>query len=213
MPTLETLLVADPQYEDIWKDAIKQYEKDIKAALPSKTANANSLDDVARLVEEQQKQFAKFRKKGQVAAVVKVVLTLVESFSEVAGESVKLVSLGIVCRDEFVDMLTVRYIHRQRLFLQALACCFRCVTFSTPSENDRLFNDVCVGQAVKGVSSNYDSIIEMFERFQEFLDRLQVHLQSTITPPLRAIIVGFLSQLLLTIGLKTKLMKEGRVRE
>ena len=78
---------------------------------------------------------------------------------------------------------------------------------------ERPFNDAFVGQAARGVSSNYDSIIEMFDRFQDFLDRLKVHLESTITPPLRAIIVEFLAQLLLTIGLKTKLVKEGRVRE
>ena len=52
----------------------------------------------------------------------------------------------------------------------------------------------------------------MFERFKEFLERLQVHLEATIAPPLKAIFVKF-AQLLLTIGLKTKLMKEGRVRE
>jgi len=86
------------------------------------------------------------------------------------------------------------------------------VTFSSSSENDR-FNVVSLGQAARGVSSNYDSLMEMFERFKHLLDRLQVHLQSTITPPLKAIIVEFLAQLLLTIGLKAKLMKEGRVRE
>ena len=96
MPTLETLPVADPQYEDIWKDAIKEYEKDTKVALPSKAAKANSLDDVLHLVEEHQNQFAEFRNKWQVGAVVKVVLNLVELFAEVAGEGVKLVSLGIV---------------------------------------------------------------------------------------------------------------------
>ena len=55
----------------------------------------------------------------------------------------------------------------------------------------------------------------MFERFKDFLDRLQIHLQGedTILPPLKEIIVKFLAQLLLTIGLKTKLMKEGRTRE
>ena len=92
MPTLETLPVADPQHEDIWNDAIKEYEKTTKVALPSKTANADSLDDVLRLVEEQQKQFAEFRNKGQVGAVVKVVLSLVESFAGVAGEGVGVVS-------------------------------------------------------------------------------------------------------------------------
>jgi len=53
----------------------------------------------------------------------------------------------------------------------------------------------------------------MFERFKEFLARFQVHLEATIAPPLKAILVKFLAQLLLTIGLKTKLIKAGRVRE
>ena len=55
----------------------------------------------------------------------------------------------------------------------------------------------------------------MFELFKGFLDRLQVHLQGkyTIPPLLKEIIVKFLAQLLLTIGLKTKLMKEGRLCE
>ena len=55
----------------------------------------------------------------------------------------------------------------------------------------------------------------MFERFKDFLDRLKIHLQGedTILPPLKEIIVKFLAQLLLTIGLKTKLMKEGRTCE
>ena len=43
MPTLKTLQVANPQYKDIWKAAIKEYEKDTKVTLPSKTANTNSL--------------------------------------------------------------------------------------------------------------------------------------------------------------------------
>ena len=129
MPTLKTFQVADSHYEDIWRDAIDKYRKDTRVALPSKTTSANSLDDVVGLIEEQQDQFAEFRNKGQVGAMVKVVLGLVESFAEVAGEGVKLVSLGIICVYDFVDMLTVRHIHRQRQSLQALACYFRCVTF------------------------------------------------------------------------------------
>src|SRR6266481_305631 len=136
MSTLETTQVADPQYKDIWKATIKEYEKDTKVTLPSKMANTNSLGDVLCLVEEQQKQFTEFRNKGQVGAMVKVVLSLIELFSKVAGEGVKLVSLGIVCIYEFVYMLMVRYIHQQWQILQASACCFRCVTASFPSEND-----------------------------------------------------------------------------
>ena len=55
----------------------------------------------------------------------------------------------------------------------------------------------------------------MFDRFKEFLGRLQIHLQGecTIPPPLKEVLVKFLAQLLLNIRLKTQLMKEGRVCE
>ena len=55
----------------------------------------------------------------------------------------------------------------------------------------------------------------MFKLLNGFLDRLKIHLQGedTIPPPLKEIFVKFLAQLLLTIGLKTQLMKEGRVCE
>ena len=55
----------------------------------------------------------------------------------------------------------------------------------------------------------------MFELVKGFLDRLQVHLQDkyTVPPLLKEIIVKFLAQLLLTIGLKTKLIEEGHVCE
>ena len=55
----------------------------------------------------------------------------------------------------------------------------------------------------------------MFELFKGFLDRLQVHLEGKdmVPPLLKEIIVKFLAQLLLTIGLKTKLMKKVHVRE
>jgi hypothetical protein len=68
-------------------------------------------------------------------------------------------------------------------------------------------------QTAKNVSSDYDSIIDMFQRLENFLHRLRVHLYHDITPPVREIVVEILAQLLLIIGLATKLMKEGRVGE
>ena len=89
MPTLETVQATDPQYESIWSAAIQEYERNTKVALP---ANINSLDDVLHLVEEQQNQFAQFRNKRQLRPMVKDVLSVVESFAEVVGAGVSVVS-------------------------------------------------------------------------------------------------------------------------
>ena len=87
MPTLDAE-ASDPQYHDIWKAAIREYEKTTKVALP---ANLDSVDDVLYLVEEQQKQFAEFRNKKQLRPMVKDVLSMVESFTEVVGAGVGVV--------------------------------------------------------------------------------------------------------------------------
>ena len=89
MPTPETVQTIDPQYEDIWRAAIQEYEKNTKVPLP---ANLDSIDDVLRLVEEQQNQFAQFRSKRQLSPLVKDVLSVVESFADVVGTGVGIVS-------------------------------------------------------------------------------------------------------------------------
>jgi len=53
----------------------------------------------------------------------------------------------------------------------------------------------------------------MFKCFKEFLVQLQVHLEATIMLELKEILIKILTQLLLTIGLNTMLMREGHVCE
>ena len=60
----------------------------------------------------------------------------------------------------------------------------------------------------------FEGFRDVLDRFTHFLDERQIHLQGQHTIPVLLLerIVKFLAQLLLTIGLKTKLMmKEGRV--
>ena len=89
MPTPETVQTIDPRYEDIWRAAIQEYEKNTNVTLP---ANLDSIDDVLHLVEEQQNQFAQFRSKRQLSPIVKDVLSVVESFADVVGTGVGIVS-------------------------------------------------------------------------------------------------------------------------
>ena len=133
MPIPDTVQATDPQYQDIWRAAIQEYEQNTKVVLPG---NLNSIDDVRPLVEQHQNQFADFRNKMQLGPIVKDVLSGVGSFADVVGTGVGIVSGGIVCIYEFADRSVVRYTHPQRQFLQPLACCSTCVTLSSPSENN-----------------------------------------------------------------------------
>src|SRR5882724_13177779 len=96
--TLGTMLVADPQHElqAMWNAAIKEYEKTTNVPLPSNTADGFSRDHVLHLIEEGQKKFTEFRSKRQLGPVVKIVLGLVEMFTEVAGAGVSVVRSRIL---------------------------------------------------------------------------------------------------------------------
>ena len=89
MATLESVQLTDTQYEDIWSATIQEYERNTKVPLP---ANLNSLDNVLHLVEEQQKQFAQFCNKRQLRPIVKDILSVIESFTDVVGAGVGVVS-------------------------------------------------------------------------------------------------------------------------
>jgi len=66
MPTLETLQVADSQYEDIWKAALEEYERHTKIALPStKTANLNTLTMYSNWLKGSRNSSLNFVTKGR----------------------------------------------------------------------------------------------------------------------------------------------------
>ncbi|THH11184.1 hypothetical protein EW146_g8129 [Bondarzewia mesenterica] len=66
-------------------------------------------------------------------------------------------------------------------------------------------------RAAEGVSSNYDSIIQILQDLDDFLDRFKVHLDHDITRPIKEMIVKVLAHLLTILGLVTKSVKENRV--
>ena len=89
MPTPDVVQGTDPQYQEIWRAAIREYERNTKLALP---ANLDSIDDVTHLVEQHQNQFARFRNQTQLGPIVKDVLRCVGSFADVVGTGIGIVS-------------------------------------------------------------------------------------------------------------------------
>jgi hypothetical protein len=72
--------------------------------------------------------------------------------------------------------------------------------------------DIYVPQAVKDVAASYDALVELLESFETFLGRLEIY---TRIPPSEAaalgdIVVKILVELLSTLALATKQIKQGR---
>jgi hypothetical protein len=66
-------------------------------------------------------------------------------------------------------------------------------------------------KAAKGVSVDYDALVELFEHFERYLRRLQVF---TIIPPaLGEILVKIMVELLGVLALTTRQINQGRFSE
>ena len=68
-------------------------------------------------------------------------------------------------------------------------------------------------QAATGVSSSYDSLVDLFECLGNFLKRLEIYTAVPVTPLMTDIIVKIMVELLSVLALATKQIKQGRLSE
>ena len=68
-------------------------------------------------------------------------------------------------------------------------------------------------QAFKGVSSDLDALVDLLESIEHFLNRLDIYTKVPPTPAMTEIIVKIMVELLATLALVTKQIKQGRPSE
>ena len=73
--------------------------------------------------------------------------------------------------------------------------------------------DVQVPQAVKDVSASYDALVDLFASFENFLNRLSIYTGIAPAPALTTVLVKIMVELLSTLALATKQVKQGRFSE
>ena len=73
--------------------------------------------------------------------------------------------------------------------------------------------DVQVPQAVKDVSVSYDALVDLFASFENFLNRLRIYIGIAPAPALTSVLVKIMVELLSTLALATKQVKQGRFSE
>ena len=71
--------------------------------------------------------------------------------------------------------------------------------------------DLWKHQAATGVSSSYDSLVDLFECLGNFLKRLEIYTAVPVNPLMTDIIVKIMVELLSVFALATKQVKQGRL--
>lgn len=73
--------------------------------------------------------------------------------------------------------------------------------------------DVQINQAANGVANSYDALVDLLESIQHFLNRLDIYTRIPSTIPMDEIVVKIIVEVLTTLALATKELKQGRSSE
>ena len=73
--------------------------------------------------------------------------------------------------------------------------------------------DIRVPQAVKDITTSFDALVDLFASFENFLSRLHIYTEVPPTPALTKVLVKIIVELISTLALATKQVKQGRFSE
>jgi hypothetical protein len=73
--------------------------------------------------------------------------------------------------------------------------------------------DIRVPQAVKDISTSYDALVDLFASFENFLSRLGIYTEIPLTTAVTNVLVKIIVELISTLALATKQVKQGRFSE
>jgi len=73
--------------------------------------------------------------------------------------------------------------------------------------------DIQVDQVAKGVISSWDAVLELLESIENFLNRLDIYTCISRTPAMDQMVVKIVVELLSTLALATRELKQGRASE
>jgi hypothetical protein len=89
-----------------------------------------------------------------------------------------------------------------------LQSCSQYVSFIVP-----MYMSSSVHQAVKDVSASYDALVDLLESIESFLGRLDIYTRIPITAAMKDIIIKIIVEVLATLALATRQVKQGRLSE
>jgi len=70
--------------------------------------------------------------------------------------------------------------------------------------------DIKINQAANGVVDSYDALVDLLESIEHFLNRLDIYTRIPATATMDEIVVKIIVEVLTTLALATKELKQGR---
>jgi hypothetical protein len=178
--------------------------------IASQLEKCDSIDSIMSILQDHSRKFREFR--GEDTKIVK---SLKGAVGTLYALSTSAAGIGLVSPKSLIFIYHPTCALYSHFFLQMQysllsQSCSTCVSFIIPIIYCR---KISVIQAVKDVSASYDALVDLFESIQNFLSRLDIYTKITLTPAMTTVIVKIMVEILSTLALATKQVKQGRLSE
>jgi hypothetical protein len=197
---------------DAFEDYAKQVGLDLtKNPLAEALQACDSPKAVLELLQKKAQAFKDYRDGNRsLLNWLNPVVHVVHGFSGVIGQAISFVSQTLdPCL--FHVHSSTRFRSRQRV--QYLSAWIFSSVYISHSILCIHLSDIQKHQAAIGVSSSYDSLVDLFECLGNFLKRLEIYTTMPVTPLMTDIIVKIMVELLSVLALATKQVQQGRLSE
>ena len=199
---------------DAFDDYAKQVGEDLtKNPFADALRACDSPNAVLELLQEKANAFKEYREGDhKLIGCLKPVVQVVQGFSDLIGSAISFVSR--ICTF-VVAASNVTYL--PPLGAVSTCECNLCQRECSPHGASLVIfvtihlPDLWKHQAATGVSSSYDSLVDLFECLESFLKRLEIYTAVPVTPLVTDITVKIMVELLSVFALATKQVKQGRL--
>jgi len=206
------------RFRALFESAFQAYEKKTGISLAEhplavQLQSFDSVESITTLLQNQTQAFREFRGSDRVMKLIKDIASILATLSATAslGDSIGLVRQKSLMASLMVLTFSLQPFPPATAIYAGLAillsvCAIPLLLCGHPC-------DIQVNQAARGEIDCYDALVDLLESIENFLSRLDIYTQIPPTPAMDDIVVNILVELLSTLALATKELKQGRSSE
>jgi hypothetical protein len=198
-----------------FESALQAYQKTTGITLAEHTLavqlqNCHSVDSITTLLKYEARAFCDLQGGDRIMKSIESTVSILYSLSATAflGEVIGLVRQKALMGCSVSLTVSCSHSHLRKQYLLALPSYLLYVPFS--SSYLEYPCDIQVNQEAKAIHSSYDALIDLLDSIERFLYRIDIYTQTPPTPAMDEMVVKIMAELLSTLAVATKELKQGR---
>ena len=207
-----------PRSRALFEGALQSYEKKAGVTLADhpltlQLQSCDSIESITAFLESQAQTFSEFQGRDRAMNAIRSTVLILTRLSATASLAIDigLVRLQalVACSTALMAFTAIPSRESNTRWPRHPTCCM----YHSLRTCVGVLANIRVDQAAKGVTSAYDALVDLLESIEHFLCRLDIYTRIPPTLVMDEIVVKIMVELISTLALATRELKQGRPSE